>query len=90
MASAINGERGVLPKKPEAPAGVRFEQQGKDKPPGTVATAQGPAEDSRPDIDAAVEQMGPKAVPQRMEGDLLLDPRRLNRLVEQPGDLPRR
>jgi hypothetical protein len=45
---------------------------------------------NRPDIDAAVEQMGRKAVPQRMEGDLFVDPGRLNRLVEQAGDLPRR
>ena len=45
---------------------------------------------NRSDIDTAVEQMGRKAVAQRMEGDLLLDPGRLDRFVEQASDLPRR
>src|SRR5271157_4047627 len=44
----------------------------------------------RSDIDAAIKQMGRKAVPQSMEGELLLDPSRLERLMEQTADLPRR
>src|SRR4029453_5604293 len=38
-------------------------------------------------VGAVLEQMGGEAVPQRMQRDLLVDPRRLGRIMEQPAQL---